>query len=279
MERTGRGGGLSALCRLAGVSRQAYYRQRRQRKRREIDARAVVAMVRGHRRMQPRIGTRKLCVLLVEQLKEAGISMGRDRLFALLRQCRMLVRRRRRGVVTTQSRHGFQTWPNRLRHVEPSMAHQVWVSDLTYLRTAEGFVYLALIMDAYSRKIVGYNVSSSLQAEGCLQALKAALRSLPAGACPIHHSDRGLQYCCRQYTAALQRRGCPISMTEQNHCYENAKAERLNGILKQEYGLGQTFGSKAQAAQAVRQAVLIYNRYRPHTMLGYRTPEVVHRAA
>ena len=270
---------LSELCRLAGVSRQAYYRQRRQRKRREIDGQAVVAMVRVQRRMQPRIGTRKLCVLLAEQLKEAGISIGRDRLFALLRQCKILVKRRKRGAVTTQSRHAFYTWPNLLRHLEPSMPHQVWVSDLTYLRTAEGFVYLALIMDAYSRKIVGYNVSSSLEAEGCLQALQAALRSLPAGARPIHHSDRGLQYCCRQYTDALQRRGCPISMTEQNHCYENAKAERLNGILKQEYGLGRTFGSKAQAAEAARQAVLIYNRYRPHTMLGYRTPEVVHQAA
>jgi putative transposase len=270
---------LSGLCRLAGVSRQAYYRQRRRRRGREIDGEAVVAMVRAQRRMQPRIGTRKLRVLLAEQLEEEGISIGRDRLFELLRRRGMLVRRRRRGAVTTQSRHAFYTWPNLLRHLEPSMPHQVWVSDLTYLRTAEGFVYLALIMDAHSRKIVGYNVSSSLEAEGCLQALQAALGSLPAGARPIHHSDRGMQYCCRQYIDALQRRGCPISMTEQNHCYENAKAERLNGILKQEYGLDQNFRSKAQAAEAARQAVLIYNRYRPHIMLGYRTPEVVHQAA
>lgn len=156
------------------------------------------------------------------------------------------------------------------------MVHQVWVSDLTYVRTAEGFMYLCLVMDAYSRKIVGVDMSDCLEAEGCLRALDMALKQLPAGASPIHHSDRGTQYCCKQYIAALQNRSCAISMTEFNHCYENAKAERLNGILKGEYGLDQTFRSKAQAMRAAQQAVILYNEHRPHMALDYRMPAQVH---
>jgi len=207
-----------------------------------------------------------------------GIGMGRDRLFALLRKRGLLIRRRRQWVVTTDSRHGFRTFPNLVRHIEPSVVNQVWVSDITYIRTQEGFLYLSLVMDVYSRKVMGYWCSDSLAAEGCLKALNMALNAAP-GACPIHHSDRGLQYCCADYVGLLQQRGCAISMTEVNHCYENAKAERLNGILKDEYGLGQTFRTKRQATLAVREAVLLYNEYRPHTCLNYQTPEMVYAAA
>lgn len=238
-----------------------------------------MAQVRQCRQLHPRMGTRKLCVLLAGVLQEMGISIGRDRLFALLRERGLLVARRRRWVRTTQSRHFFRTWPNRIRHIVPTVANQVWVSDLTYIRTQEGFVYLSLITDAYSRKIVGHCLSGNLEAEGCIQALRGALRGLPAGARPIHHSDRGLQYCSKEYIALLEGRRCPISMTEFNHCYENAKAERVNGILKDEYALGETFRNKDQAALAVAQAIALYNNYRPHTRLGYRTPEAVHAAA
>lgn len=152
----------------------------------------------------------------------------------LLRKHKLLISRRRRATCTTDSRHGWYAWPNLVRNVVPTLICQLWVSDITYIRTQSGFVYLALVMDAYSRKIVGYRVSTSLAAEGCIAPLKIALKGLEPGASPIHHSDRGLQYCCQEYVGLLQAHGCPVSMTEVNHCYENAKAERLNGILKQE---------------------------------------------
>jgi len=149
-------------------------------------------------------------------------------------------------------------------------------SDITYIRTVEGFMYLCLVMDAFSRKIVGFDSSDRLEMQGALRALSMALKQLPAEARATHHSDRGIQYCCQAYIQQLQAAGVGISMTEENHCYENSQVERLNGILKQEYGLGETFASKALVKPAVAEAVLLYNQYRPHTALGYRMPEQVH---
>jgi transposase InsO family protein len=267
---------VEGLCALAGCSRQAYYKQRRCRSREWVDEQAILELVKRERCIQPKLGARKLLVLLSPELEEMGIFIGRDRFLVLLAEQELLVVRKCRTVQTTNSRHGFRMWPNRIRFIIVSMIHQVWLSDLTYVRTEEGFMYLCLVMDAYSHKIVGYDISDSLEADGCLRSLRLALEQLPPGARPIHHSDRGTQYCCNQYIAALERRGCPISMTEANHCYENATAERLNGILKDEYGLSYTFQSKAQAKMAAHQAVALYNCRRPHTSLQYRTPAAVH---
>jgi len=270
---------VSGLCALAGFSRQAYYQETHRRSRQAVEEDAMVELVKAQRRLHPRVGTRKLEVLIAPDLAEMGIAVGRDRLFALLRARGLLVKQARRGTRTTQSRHGFQVWPNLIRNIIPSMPHQVWVSDLTYIRTEEGFLYLSLVTDAYSRKIIGHCLLHHLGHEGCLRALKMALAQVPAGAQPIHHSDRGLQYCCSEYITLLQRNKCLISMTEYNHCYENAKAERVNGILKGEYGLGDTFANPAQADAAVRQAIRLYNDFRPHTSLNYRTPSHVHEHA
>jgi len=267
------------LCALAGFSRQAYYQERRVRSRQAVAEDAVVELVKAQRRIHPRIGVRKLRVLIAPDLDEMGIAIGRDRFFALLRRRGLLVKRSRRWVKTTNSRHGFGVWPNRIRNIIASMPHQVWVCDLTYIRTDQGFLYLSLVTDAYSRKIVGYCIQDTLESEGCLRALRMALAQLPQGTQPIHHSDRGTQYCCAEYVKLLEQRGCPISMTEHNHCYENAMAERVNGILKGEYGLGQTFRDKRQAIAAARQAIGIYNDYRPHTNLNYHTPSSVHAQA
>ena len=154
--------------------------------------------------------------------------------------------------------------------------HEVWVSDLTYLRTEEGYLYLALITDKKSRKIVGFHCGDTLEASGCLKAVEMALAQLPEGARPIHHSDRGCQYCSHEYVNKLVDRGLGVSMTETDHCAENALAERMNGILKSEYGLGFRLRSKAVARALVREAVHLYNTRRPHTALGMKTPEEVH---
>ena len=267
---------LLGLCALVGFSRQAYYRGRRVRSRLSVDEDAVVELVKAQRRVHPRCGVRKLQVLIAPDLAAMYIAIGRDRLLALLRRHGLLVKRPRRGARTTDSRHAFRVWPNLIRELVPTLAHQVWVCDLTYIRTDQGFMYLSLVTDACSRKIVGYCIQDNLESEGCRKALAMALRQLPADTQPIHHSDRGTQYCCGEYVRLLQAHGCPISMTEYNHCYENAMAERVNGILKQEYGLGRTFGDKKRAVAAARQAIGIYNDLRPHTSLGYRTPSTVH---
>ena len=270
---------VTVLCRSLGLTRQAYYKGRRARRRRKIDEEAVVELVKRERAVQPRLGVRKLRVLLRGELEAMGVRIGRDRTFELLRSQGLLVSRRRAGARTTDSRHGFRAYPNLYRELEPSGPHQAWVSDITYVRTDAGFMYLSLISDAYSRKIVGYSAKETLEATGSVWALKMALRQLPGGARPMHHSDRGIQYCCGEYVRRLEARGIAVSMTEENHCYENAQAERLNGILKQEYGLGGTFRTKAQMRVAVNQAVWLYNARRPHVSLSYRTPEEVHGEA
>lgn len=261
------------------MSRQNYYAARRHRHRRQIDEDLVVELVRAERKIQPRIGARKLLYLMQVEMAEAGVRMGRDRFFELLGLRGLLVERKRVWPKTTNSRHSLPVFRNLVKAREPTAPNQVWVSDLTYIRTDEGFMFASLITDMYSRKIVGYFIGDSLESIGCQKALKMALDQLPGDRYPIHHSDRGCQYCCHEYVELLKGRGLSISMTEEMHCYENAMAERVNGILKQEYELDATFRTKEQAVKAFMQAVELYNNRRPHLSLDYRTPEEVHRRA
>jgi len=261
------------------MSRQNFYRQRRQRQRRQIEEEAVVELVQAERQLQPELGGRKLLKMIRAGLEETGIGMGRDRFFELLGRRNLLIKRKRRSRKTTDSRHFFPVYTNQYKDLELTGAHQAWLADLTYIRTQEGFLYLSQISDASTHKIIGYEASDRLEAEGCLASLEQALRQLPEGKRPLHHSDRGIQYCCLAYSEKLQQRHLSISMTEVNHCYENAQAERLNGILKQEYGLGACFRTKAEARRAVDQAVWLYNELRPHLSLNYQTPSQMHEKA
>lgn len=245
-----------------------------------MDAALIIDLVQAERRVQPRLGTRKLRVVLKGALAQAGVAVGRDRFFAVLRRGGLLLAPLPQAYPqTTSSYHCLPVFENLVKDRRLRQPNEVWVSDLTYLRTAEDFLYLALVTDKYSRKIVGYHCGDTLAAVGCVRALGMALKDLPAGAHPIHHSDQGSQYCCHEYVQALEKRGLTISMTVQNHCAENALAERLNGILKAEYGLGGNFKTKAAARLAVDQAVRLYNTRRPHTALDYRLPEQVHSLA
>ena len=270
---------VDRLCRAAGMSRANYYKQRVVRQRQAVDEQLVVALVQRERMRQPMLGGRKLRHMLMPELRLAGVSIGRDLLFNVLKRHDLLIPRRRRSARTTDSRHGFRSYPNLARELVPTGPHQLWVSDITYLRTQSRFVYLALVMDAWSRAIVGYDCSDSLEVEGALRSLAMALRQRPECGRPMHHSDRGIQYCCGAYIGRLERAGLAISMTEQNHCYENSQAERLNGTLKREYGLHASFRSRQEAAGAVAEAVVLYNHHRPHEALGYRTPMQVHVGA
>jgi transposase InsO family protein len=270
---------ISMLCERVEMSRQNYYATRRLRQRREVDETMIVELVKRERKMQPRLGGRKLLYLLGRDLDEANVSIGRDRFFEVLAEHDLLVARKPGRPRTTNSRHSLPVFHNLLAGNCFESPNEAWVSDLTYIRTDEGFLYAALITDVASRKIVGAHIGDSLEAEGCLKALEQALGELPEGKHPIHHSDRGCQYCCHAYVERLQAGGLPISMTEVMHCYENAMAERVNGILKQEYELDCTFRTKAQARKAFAQAVWLYNHRRPHLMLAYRFPADVHAEA
>ncbi len=270
---------VSGVCRKLGMSRQNYYARRRQRERRQVDGQLVADLVQRERQWQPRLGTRKLHHLLKSELEQAGVRIGRDRLFEELRKRDLLLAPQPAQFPhTTQSYHNLPVLRNLVKEMTVEYPNQVWVSDLTYLRTREGYLYLALITDKYSRKIVGSHLGDNLEAVGCVRALDNALKDLPPGARPTHHSDKGCQYCSHEYVNRLRERGLAISMTESNHCAENALAERMNGILKQEYGLGAEFPTKAAAGAAVCQAIWLYNTQRPHTALGYRVPEAVHQS-
>jgi transposase InsO family protein len=261
------------------MSRQNYYARRRARQAQAVDAGLITELVRAERRMQPRLGVRKLRVVLQGALAQAGVQLGRDRFFGVLRREGLLLAPLPKEYPqTTDSYHGLPVFGNLVKDLEVKQPNEVWVSDLTYLRTEEGFLYLALVTDKYSRKIVGYHCGDTLEAVGCVRALDMALKDLPAWAQPIHHSDQGSQYCCHEYVQALGSRGLAISMTEVDHCAENALAERMNGILKQEYGLGREMATKARARQAVDQGIWLYNTKRPHTALNYRMPAEVHQS-
>lgn len=236
-------------------------------------------MVQEERCIQPRIGGKKLYKLLKCKLEEHGIFLGRDRFFDLLRENHLLVERKKSSPKTTNSRHSLPVFHNLVKGTKVTKSNQVWVSDITYLRTDEGFMYAAIITDMFSRKIIGTHVGDSLEALGCIEALEMAAKTLKPGQQPIHHSDRGCQYCCHAYVDKLNEYKVSISMTEINHCYENAMAERVNGILKQEYELDQTFRTKEQAKMTFDQSVEIYNNRRPHMSLNYRIPAEVYEEA
>lgn len=273
---------MSQACRFIGTSRQAHYQGCQRQARRVEQAKKVVQLVEHERMRQPRVGTRKLQCMLKEPLQSAGITMGRDALFDVLRNAKMLVAPRRAYHKTTHSHHRFRRHPNLLKagaqQVRATGSEQVWVADITYLPTQGKFVYLSLVTDAYSRKIVGWHVHASLQTEEVAQALKKALKTRQSDQPLVHHSDRGIQYCADYYQQLHLRHGLRCSMTDGYDCYQNALAERVNGILKGEL-LHHRPLDLAQARQMVAEAIRIYNSERLHTSLKMQTPDAVHRAS
>lgn len=234
----------------------------------------IIEKTRDIRKRQPKVGTRKL----QRMLRQEGIKTGRDKLFEVLRENGLLIRRRRRYVHTTQSKHRLRTYKNLIKDITVVRPREVLVADITYIDTREGYKYLSLLTDKGSRKIVGYCLSHSLSIEGSKKALGMALKEIKGTGRVIHHSDRGIQYCSHEYTGILKEHNIEISMTEQDHVYENALAERVNGILKNELMLGEKIASYEVAKKMVREAVGIYNEERLHLSLGYMTPAQVFAA-
>lgn len=270
---------MEQACQCYGLHRDAGYKLKKRKQQKAAVASQVLELVKAERIGQPRVGTRKLHRTLRSSFAASGLKVGRDKLFGILRTHDLLVRRKRASCKTTDSYHRFHKYKNLVKGMAVTACNQVWVSDITYIRTVKGFCYLALVTDMYSRKIVGYDLSDSLELAGCLRALKRALRTARPAAGLVHHSDRGIQYCSNQYVEQLKRHQISISMTEENHCYENAIAERVNGILKDEFYLDQCFFSTRIASIAAKNAIEIYNSKRLHISLGYKTPNMVFESA
>jgi len=266
---------MEKTCNCFNMHRDAYYKSKKRDRHRKTMEDQVINLVKEERKEQPRVGTRKLHEALHAEFKQANIKIGRDVLFNTLRANGMLIKRKKASCKTTDSYHHFHTYINLVKDMEVTAPNQVWVSDITYIRTLKGFCYLALITDMYSRKIVGYDISDSLELAGCLRALKIALKAARPAVGLVHHSDRGIQYCSNAYVNELKKRHIKISMTEENHCYENAIAERVNGILKDEFYLDQCFFDTTHASMATRNAIDIYNHKRLHLSLSYKTPNKV----
>lgn len=235
--------------------------------------------MRKRRKSLPREGVRKLKLSLHDEFTKANLKIGRDTLFNILRKYQMLTLRKKYSARTTNSHHRFYKYSNIIKDIDVTKPNQVWVSDITYIRTVKGFCYLALITDMYSRRIVGYDLSDSLELNGCVRALNKAIYQAKNIKQLIHHSDRGIQYCSNAYTQILKRKKIDISMTEENHCYENAMAERVNGILKDEFYLDQTFTNVQHAKRAAKNAINLYNQIRLHLSLDFKTPNMVYENA
>lgn len=269
---------LSLSCRLLGISRQAIYQQEKRKEARALELSPVKDMVLELRRYMPKIGTRKLYWLIKPKLETAGIKLGRDGLFSYLKTHNLLVKPKRSYTKTTNSKHWMKKHPNLLKEFKPEKTEQVFVSDITYVESDEGVHYLSLVTDASSRKIMGHELSHDMKAESVVKALKKSERHRLSTAEVIHHSDRGLQYCSSVYQDELKRQGMIASMTDGYDCYQNALAERVNGILKQEFLLYKC-SSFNELKILIEESIEIYNTMRPHLSLGMKTPNEVHKKA
>ncbi len=261
---------------MFGYSRQAFYKQQQHQFKTISATKLILEQVLHIRKQQPRCGGRKLLYMLNPFLKQRNISIGRDAFFDLLAKNKLLVRNKKRSVHTTNSKHFFYRYPNLVKDFTPLNAHELWVADITYIPVAqERFAYLYLITDAYSRKIVGFHISDNMRAESAVVALQKAIDQKPLDAVVIHHSDRGLQYCSNEYVRLLNQSHALISMTQNGDPYENAMAERVNGILKTEL-IAESYQTMKDAAIHITRCITIYNYRRVHSSINYQIPHIVH---
>jgi len=261
-----------------GVTKQSVYQNRQRRRQRRTELSPVLELITDIRRRLPRLGGRKLYHLLKPELENRGIKLGRDGLFDLLREHKLLIRPRKQYTKTTNSKHWMRKHPNLYQDMHISRPEQVFVSDITYIESQQKVHYLSLVTDAYSRKIVGYELSDDMKTASVAKALKQAIRGRSTQKPLLHHSDRGLQYCAAVYQEILKNNNISPSMTDGYDCYQNALAERVNGILKQEFLL-QKYQNKETLQKVLEESIYAYNHYRPHLSLNMKTPDEVHKKA
>lgn len=260
---------------MLGISRQAVYQSQKRSETRAKILSQVKSLVLDIRRDMPRIGTRKLYYLLKPEFDKRGIKIGRDALFAYLKTEHLLIRPKKSYTKTTNSKHWLKKHPNLLKTIVPKRPEHVFVSDITYIKSREKTHYLSLVTDAYSRKIVGYGLSDDMSAEHVVKAFNMAIKQRKTTKELIHHSDRGLQYCASIYQKALKKHNVKSSMTDGYDCYQNALAERINGILKQEFLIHKCKNGQ-ELEQIIKESIKTYNNKRPHLSLNMKTPNFIH---
>jgi len=269
---------LGRICRLFGLTRQAYYKNIKYQKKVITEDHIVLQLIWSIRKDHPRMGGRKMHFMIREEMDRLNIKMGRDAFFDLLSSEHLLVQQKRRKHITTNSKHWYKKYPNLIREITPDRPNQIWVSDITYIKTKQEFFYLFLITDAYSKKILGYRLAKNLDSTHAVNSLQDAIKN----ACQpilglIHHSDRGIQYCSKEYIDLLNKHAIAISMTENGDPLENPIAERINGILKDEYLNDKSNNQSKLDIKQLSYAIEKYNRLRPHLSCEMLTPEAAHR--
>ena len=269
---------MHTVCRLFGISRQANYQYLKKQNKIQTQHELIIQQVMEIRNTHPRIGTRKLFFMMQDFFVQHNIQIGRDALFNLLSTHKLLVRKRIRKVTTTYSQHWLRKWPNLIKNLHLTQPNQLWVSDITYWKVADGFMYISFVTDAYSHKIVGYSLSKNLDMKSARNALIMALKNNnPQHQKLIHHSDRGVQYCAMDYVKVLHQHNIKISMTESGDPRDNAIAERLNGIIKNEYLFNYKPKTFEQAQALLKRTVNTYNESRPHLSNNLMTPQFIHQ--
>lgn len=263
---------------MFGKSRQGVYQAEARTIERQIALSQIKPMVQEIRMSMPRVGTRKLYHLLKQKFISAGLKIGRDGLNAYLRSQQMLIKPKKNYVKTTNSSHWLRKHPNLLKDQKPNRAEQYFVSDITYIKSKQKVHYLSLVTDAYTRKIMGYQLSDDMRSKNVIKALQMAIRGRLTDKQLIHHSDRGLQYCSSKYQAVLKVNKIKPSMTDGYDCYQNALAERINGILKSEFLINKC-NNKKELKLMVSESIDTYNKLRPHLSLGMKTPNETHKKA
>lgn len=261
-----------------GYSRQYVYKQSRDADKKLLKQQAVKQLVDRERKLLPRTGTRKIHFLIRNDLQKQGLKFGRDKLFELMRLYDLQIKPRRRYTQTTMSKHWLRKWPNIIKEKAVKQPDEVWVSDITYLKTQQGNCYLNMITDKFSRKIVGYAIAENMETENMIGALKMAInQKVNQTIKTIHHSDRGMQYCSKEYALMTAKNNIELSMTENGDPYENALAERMNRTIKEEFGMDRKMKSKEQVKKLVEESIFLYNQKRPHLALQMKTPDQVYK--
>lgn len=262
---------------MFGITRQALHKRERQLKIKADHSKQVCKVVRSVRQFLPGSGTRKCYEIIKDALCQRGIAVGRDKLHKILQDNHLIIVKKKRCYYTTDSKHPYRKYPNLAQEMEVTKPEQLWVSDITYITTKEKPLYLSLVTDAYSKKIMGFHLADHLKATGPIEALKMALKNRQyPGRKLMHHSDKGVQYCCHAYIKLLNDRKIGISMTSKYDPYENAIAERINGTLKNEFNLDDGLPTYVYAQREVNKTVRIYNELRPHISCKMLTPEMMH---
>ncbi|HSY76627.1 MAG TPA: IS3 family transposase [Bacteroidia bacterium] len=269
--------GIGPLCMLFGKTRHAFYDKSWYTEIQLEAAHIALELVAQIRDEIPGIGTPKLYHMIKKPLETHGIKMGRDSLHKLLLENGLTIKRRRKYAITTDSKHWMKKYPNLIKEFEPIQSEEIWVADITYIIIKDDFNYLSLVTDFYSKKIMGHCLYPTLEAKGTLVALRMALAQRTKSIQLFHHSDRGTQYCSADYVNLLQSSGIEISMTDNGDPYENAVAERANGILKQDFNMGRVFNDREEALLTVEKSINAYNQLRPHMSCDLLTPDEAHK--